>query len=151
MPWSHLFIKKSQKSIFKIRLLRGEWTILSVGFKLPSPGETIFEKSQSRRFPKTFSNFFCTNLCQTYYFMYTANSSEIIKFLTFVGLSWKDDLKLKYPEIHSIFECQFHPIKMIGHSIFLVSPTHIHANMSFIEKKCRKLIFSIPISRGELF
>ena len=34
---------------------------------------------------------------------------------------------------------------------FLVSPTHIHANMSFIEKKCRKLIFSIPISRGELF
>jgi len=32
-------------------------------------------------------DFFCTNLCQTYYFMYTANSSEIIKFLTFVGLS----------------------------------------------------------------
>ena len=47
--------------------------------------------------------------------MYKANSSEIIKFLTFIGLSWIDDLKLKYPEIHSIFECQFHPIKIIGH------------------------------------
>ena len=29
----------------------------------------------------------------------------------------------KYPEIHSIFERQFHPIKIIGHSIFLASPT----------------------------
>ena len=86
-----------------------------------------------------------------YYLIYTAYISENIKFLAFVGSPWIDGLKLKYPEIHSIFECQFHPIKIIGHSIFLASHTHIHANMSFIEKKCQKLIFSIPKSRGELF
>ena len=90
---------------------------------------------------KHFRNFFRANLCQAYYLIYTAYISANIEFLAFVGSSRIDGLKLKYPKIHPIFECQFHPIKIIVHSIFLASHTHIHANMSFIEKKMSKINF----------
>lgn len=118
-------------------LFRGERTFLSVVIRLQSPGESIFEKWQSRRFSKTFSKFFCTNLFQRYYLTYTANGSENITFLTFVGITGMGGLKIKYRETHDIFEGRFHPLKIIGHSIFLARHRSYHAFVSFIEKKVK--------------
>ena len=118
-------------------LFRGEWPFLSVVIRLRSLGESIFEKRQSRRFSKTFSIFFRMNLFQRYYLMYTANGSENNTFLTFVGISGMGGLKIKYRETHDIFEGQFHPLKIIGHSIFLASHRSYHAFVSFIEKKVK--------------
>ena len=67
--------------------------------------------------------------------MYTANGSENITFLTYVGITGMDGLKMKYYETHDIFEGRFHPLKIIGHSFFFSRATVHTMPMSHLLKK----------------
>ena len=64
-----------------------------------------------------------THVVLSVFFKYLLFKIRKITSRYFENMPLNEIFLAKYPEIHSIFECQFHPIKIIGHSIFLASPT----------------------------